>query len=700
MDTDLSTEGVGDAQPVSEADEAVLVACKQLDAGVLGRQPRFNVIKKNEDMYNGFNPPALKGRSNIPFDTIVMRGYMDTLMSLVDERTSIKYERSREQDKRAADKITAVFDCEMSPQRGAWDYKIMDAKKLAAMSGRGFLKLFMTSSPKFETDLEVCDHYDMVTEPLGGGYLDRHLYKFQMNIFRSREDLMTGVKQSFYDKAQVRKLIMRQTTPDVFKTNLDIYKNKNNRFLAFGIDIEANAYVGQRLYRLVEGVINYKGKWMYILFNYETKLWIRYEPLEDVFSWAKDYPGRGPWVSFATHRDAFIFWNQAPADDVRPIAYTMKKMVNLTVDNLEKRNWDMKIYDPKKITDPTQLLYRQDAIVKATLKTGERLDSAIMQLQTPDTTQVSVNMVTFLDNFLGLKTGITSGAQGDSAEQTVGVSYLNMQNVSKRIKLENKMFRQALLDLGIMFDYGLYDHLREPYAIKLIGLKGVDWEETVTREDVSREFQTMVISGDEKDEKDVIAAQKKEAMFARIQSDPILAAQVNKSWYARENLKDGGIPEEQIKVALDVNNDGDEEVLSVAAQRIEDIREGKSPDLYYGATSGFMQKILNFAREHKDGLKDSVYMKLLKYAQDHKEIATQNMARLAISLIAQKGISAINAAGGAKPPVPGANMLPPPGGAPAPTPGGPTPPQPVPAPSAPGTAAPGVPAAPAAPVAA
>src|SRR3990167_7423219 len=165
----------------SLADRVTEAACKMLEDGARARQHRFEFIKKNEDMYFGVNPPALMGRSNIPFDQVVMGGFVDTLLANTREEVSLKFGPTREQDKMAADKITAVWERESGADKGAWSDKFMDTNFMASLAGVGFNKLYIESAPKFRTDLETCDHYDMVAEPQGGADIDKHLYKMQMN---------------------------------------------------------------------------------------------------------------------------------------------------------------------------------------------------------------------------------------------------------------------------------------------------------------------------------------------------------------------------------------------------------------------------------------------------------------------------------------------------------------------------------------
>lgn len=630
MDEETTTQNEGDLMTG--------VMCKQLETGLQARQPRFDKIQKNEDMYNGYNPPALKGRSNINFDSVVMGGFVDSLLSSIDEAVVVKFGRNREQDKRAADKMQAVWDRESSPQKAAWDDKVLDSKKLASLSGRGFFKLFCTSVPKFATDLTTPDHYDMVTEPQGGADLDNHLFKFQMNIFRTKEDLLQGVHDGYYDKVQVAKLIQKYANPDLFKINTDTFKNKNARYKAFGIDIEMQSYVGQNLYRLVEGVVNYKGKWWYSVFSYETKTWIRREPLENVFSWAKEYPGRGPWTSWATHRDPFIFWSKAPADDIRPVAYTMKKSVNLMIDNLEKRNWDMKAYNPKVFTDPSALLYKQDGIARANLPAGGDIRTSIMQFQTPDTVGVTINVIEWLNSFIASKTGITPEASGQAKTDKVGITFSNIQQTAKRMKLTNKMFKKSLSDLAVMFDYGVWDNLRGDYAVKILGPNGVEWEEVVTRQDTDRDFSIHVKAGDEDEARDILSAQKKEASMQNIIKDPDIRRNFNPKWLSRAIMDMGGWSEEEQRVAMDVNNDANSDILARAAQAIDDCLNGKTPKVYRGATDGFIQKILDYIYNHD--VSEEEFNKLTDYAKAHVPIAKENMMRMAKSAVASQGLTA------------------------------------------------------------
>lgn len=627
------------------ADECLPIVIKQYDTSDRFQKPIFDRIQKNEDMLSGKSQPALKGRNNVPLDTVIVGGFQDTLLSGMDEPVNVKFKKTREQDLKASNKITAVWDREKAPSRGNFDAYILDAKNFASVSGRGFLKIWVESKPKFRANMYCCDHFDMRVEPMGGPDLDRHLYKGETNIFRSTWEVQELATEGTYNEAQVRTLRAKYTAED-FKKNQDTYKHKMMRYAALGLDIEVNDFVGEPLFNLTEWVFLHKNKWYYMVFDYRAKTWVRFDELINVFSHAEEYEGRGPWTSFATHRHPKMFWSKAILDDVRPIAYTMKKILNLSLDNLQKRNWDMKAYDPAVFKDPTQLLYKEDGLARATLERGKSIQSGIFQFTTPDTTAITVNLNQYLDQFLSTKTGISNELQSKGQDTTNGIYFGNIQQSQNRIGLKNKMFYQAMTAVGAIFDYGCYKHLSGKYAVKVLGPNGVEWEEEITKKELEADFAIEITGGNDEERQNAVLLTRKNASLTEIQANPALAARLNPNWLLRERLSAGGYDDEAIRVALDTQNDGDEEILSEAAEAIYEIIEGKDPKINRGATTGYVQKILDYCYD-TNGLSEDLFARLLSFANVHIEIARRNTIRRAASVIAQQGgnVMDMNAAG-------------------------------------------------------
>ena len=86
----------------------------------------------------------------------------------------------------------------------------------------------------------------------------------------------------------------------------------------------------------------------------------------------------------------------------------------------------------------------------------------------------------------------------------------------------------------------------------------------------------------------------------------------------------------------------DKRSMAKAAEAIQLILRGKQPELWYGATVSFMQKIVDFATDQRSTLKDK-YDVLLDYAMAHKDIVAQNVERKAVEqsrMMAQQEMNA------------------------------------------------------------
>lgn len=595
------------------ADRAIGPICKMLQTGILGRQPRYEMIRKNEDMYNGNTPPALRGRSNVPFDCVVMQGFIDALLSETDEPVDIQYGPAQQKGLKASKRLTALIKEESGPNKGDWDPTIQDSKFLGSLSGRFWLKFVSDNVPDFNTKLYVPDHYDMVTEPKGGANLDHHLFKFEMNIFRTKSHIRDDMKQGFYDAKQCAKLFGSAATPEEKKDD-DDYKNKLDRFAAFNTDIEQVSYVGQPLFNMCEGVVSINHRWFYIFFHQQSQTWIRFCDLKDAFPWAERFSGRGGWISAAPYRHPFIFNTKAPADNIRGIAYTMKKILNLTIDNLEKNVWNMQAYDPRIFTDPEKLLYKQDNLVRATLRQGQKISDGIFQFKTEDNTQITVNLVQALDGLLGKKLGLPIDSQGEApASMPVGVNVSNIAQMSKRMKLANRQFSKMIYDLGGMFDWAAYKYVREPIAVKLIGIEGADWDETFTKDDAEQDFNVIVRGGIDDQAISEAMAGKREKFFANIlQPQSPVAGSVNKEIAVRMQGRDAKISEDDLDLLLDTQNASDADTLADAAQAIDDCINKRPYRLYRDANISFIKKIVDYARRHYQVIPTDQYNKLTK----------------------------------------------------------------------------------------
>ena len=85
----------------------IQIATKQIDTCLNFRQPRLDVIEKYLKMYAGKVERQLKGRSNVPLP--ILSGYVDTLMSKIDDMPIIQFEQTEEADYKVAKKVSKVY---------------------------------------------------------------------------------------------------------------------------------------------------------------------------------------------------------------------------------------------------------------------------------------------------------------------------------------------------------------------------------------------------------------------------------------------------------------------------------------------------------------------------------------------------------------------------------------------------------------
>jgi len=603
----------------------VRIACKQIDACETFKQPRYKDFKKIEDIYLNKNPKQLKNRFNLPLP--ILSGFVDTLKSKIDDAPIINYKPSEEADYKAAKKVQAVWDREKSDDLGMWEFIDRQVKTLAIFQGRGTYKIYTDNINGFKSHLEFVDMYDFIFEPQGGVKLDNHIFTGQSNIFKTKYELMQGMKDGYYDRASVRNLVLTYSedakmTKEVKTTNNDKY----NRFRALGLDPVTNNYVGDVVVNLNEHIMRYNGVNYYLLFDKATLNCIRCEKLVDMIG-----DDRTPYVSWATHEDPGNFMSKAAVDDIYPIADGMKTIFNQAMDNIQKRNWGQRAYDRTMFPNPKELEWKPDGLVSVNTQ-GKALSSGVYTFETPDNTQVTVNMIEWLDNLLGNKSGITASAQGASDKDTkVGVYYGDMQQVADRLGLYNKSYKEAWAQLGKRFVGGCKDNLTEPYAIKIIGDNGVEWDELKNNE--ITEFDIDVSGGGVEIQLNEIKRVKQAEAISSIIKNPELFMKINPNWIIEKILSGADYDEEEIKRAVDNQNQGNQELMSEAAESIQEILKGKMPELNRGATTGFVQKIKDFAIDKLDNEKDiEKYEMMMNYAMAHLPIVQENMKKRAIAM--------------------------------------------------------------------
>jgi hypothetical protein len=393
----------------TEADKITLQCVEEKKSGLQYKQGRIEAWQDTEDQYYGKVKKSLKSRFNVPLP--IMSGFVDTLHSKVDDPPNLNFESDKESEYMAAQKAESLYKSDSTDDDNDWDSVDLAGKKTAILYGRTIGMFYAESKPSYKANFIDVDVYDFDCDPTGGNDLEKHRFMNRDCIFKDKESLLEGVADGLYDAGQVKKLLTNSAEDGSKLKNTDnLYMNKANRFYALNLDNHTYNYAGQSLYRFIEACTTWKGERYYALFNPETQVWIRCQPLKEVFK-----SNLWPFLSWATHPDPWNFWSKAPADDIRPIAEVIRVLTNQELDNRQKKNWGQRAYDPEMFPNPAELEWRPDGLVAVKSGTAKVMEigRGLYQFETPEL-QGTIDLVQYLDDMIGRKSGITNDVQGES----------------------------------------------------------------------------------------------------------------------------------------------------------------------------------------------------------------------------------------------------------------------------------------------
>lgn len=610
------------------AEEAVKVATLQLMASTDFKKPRIARLTKYWELYDGKTTKKLRQLFNVAIP--VFPGMIDTLNAEYDTPIQLKFQEGDAADYFKVQKVNGAFQMEVmnTAQNSKWDSKLRMLRKHAIMNGIGIPKYTAESDPEYRSTLDVVNLKNFHFQPRGGLYLENHLFAGEEDIELTQEDLIRGAKSGYYDKAQVQKLISTCSRNDYLPEGGQGFAEKLSRFKPLGLDPDNNSYVGQAVYKCAQFILEIDGTRYFLVFHPWSKTWLRFERWREQCS-SELYP----WEPFVTHEDDENLLSKSYADDLYPAADAIVALFNQDLTNREKQNNGARAYDKDMFPDVRKLdeaMYRPDALVPADTKGGtRRISEGIYHF---DVGQLAgtVDLISFITDNLGKSTGANDLAQGSVSDvsKKASVTFAEQKSVSKRLSWGAAPYQAMMAGLGKRYINGLKDHMPAKMAIKLMGENGWDWDQ-ITRLDLNttKDIDVLIQSTDQQaQESEMKMARRKEAL-ADIGADPLLAPQVSPKWRAEELLRSvGGYDDVEIATALDVKTSNDKKSLAKAAEAIQLILQGKKPELWFGATIAFMQKITDYASDKRSTLGPK-FDALIEYAMAHKEIVAQNLER-------------------------------------------------------------------------
>ena len=598
-----------------DKDKIAKLLYTQLGECIKYKQPRLDEIKKNYAAYYNKVGLAPEGYKNLPIP--VMSGYVQTLLAKIDDPVRVSFEPIKTADYLGAKRVSSLW--EVDKKKANYDQIDRWVKKNAIFSGIGAYKVWSDNIDEYQHHLEPINFEDLLFQPRGGGDLNLHSYKGQYNLKKSKSDLEKGAEDGVYDKGQINELVSKVPDQDGRIVNNDSFEDfDEERQVIRGLDPMPAGAEGDLIYNFCEGVTRYKGKDYYAVIESSTGTWIRLDELKKVFKSEKS-----PFVAWLIDEDAKDFVCKSLADDIRPLHEMIRIAINDMYNNVAKRNYGQRAFDPTMFKNAVLLKFRRDGLIPVDTQNGNKqIASGIHEFVTPNTTKETLEIVNYLDNFFGTKTGITPDTQGNSEEDKVGIYYGNLQQAADRLGLINKSYKKAHEQLAERYICGIRDTMTNKISVRIIGKSDVEY---ITKNDANPDYDIIIESSSNAERLKEIGEKRKSETLSAIVSNPALLAELNPRKTVEELLTGGEYDEQDIKEFMDKDFYGNKETLSKADSAVQMIKENKDPEVYKQANQIFCQR---FAEGIEDGdLKEEQMTVALQYFQLHWQFAMQNAVR-------------------------------------------------------------------------
>lgn len=604
----------------SNAKEIASEAARLRLESIRFKEKRSSEIKRFLGLYNNNQPPVLPGFFSIPLPTVP--GFIDSLLSKTDEPISVAFSPVTEADYSRAKLMTAAFNFDHAQsEESDWDAADRQERKGAIFSGIGVAQVFAESDPEYKSIVRPVEFEDFIFDPVGSSSLETHTYQGRDGIWRSKRQMQGDL----YAQDAVNQIFQQLGDVKSREDDYEVYEHKKDRYISLSLNPYDYSRSAVHMVQFVEmGLVWKDGERYYVFFEPRSMIPVRCEKWSDVFE-------SGLWdkTSWATHEDSKNFLSKTALHDIVPVADAMQIAFNLTMDNVRRRNMPQKLFRAGDLVDPNQLRnYMPDSLVEISATAMQRaLPDIVRNIDVPDTTAITENLISFMDGYIGQKTGITPSAQGVGQEKQATILVNNLKQVADRLGLYNKYYTRAQRQKVLRWAWGQYEHMPKERVLRTIGASGsVEWM-TLFKKDAKPEFDIIIKSKNAEEANDTGAKQEKMNTLMSIKGDPMLSQIINPKKMAEELFKVGNFEDEEIADFLDKDAYSNKDILSQAAQACEEILGGKEPSIpmNFEANMAFLLKINNFIKKLRSNkAKPEIIAKLNDYFNTHVQIVQRN----------------------------------------------------------------------------
>jgi len=500
--------------------------------------------------------------------------------------------------------------------------KDIAGKMQCLLYGRGIYSYYSDSiDGEYKAHLENVDVYDFLIDPSAGGLdVENANYMGRYGVKKNAYELKQGVKNNSYLKYEVANLLESKGNAG-FSSQEETNKQSRRRdqnVWTTQVDIQ-----GEDNYVFWEWYTTHEGKRYYMLLTENGGCAIKVEELTTIFPATKQHPlGAFPFWTYAYVPNLTEFWTPSAFDKVREVIMAQQVSINQSLDNSEQINKPMKIVSVGMIEDIARLKYRKDGIVP--VKGEFDVNKAVQILQTPQIT-APITMFNLLEGIRERSSGVTSGANGQSNEDKVGIYEGNQANAADRFGLFNKSYSFGYTRFGMLHDEGMRCHLTKKVAIQILGPNGIE-EENISKSDIYRKNEDMGISVESSNAELALSENdKKNKLSFLVQEVQNQTINPKKATEMRASIV--GFSEDEIKQLMDTSDFADSVIVSEADRDIEALLDGKKIRTNRMATTAYKQRFVDFMLDNEDDMSDMQKERLFMYMETLEPVIITNMMR-------------------------------------------------------------------------
>lgn len=592
------------------ADKIAFQALEEINRARLHKQSKVGNWTLNESMYYGQKNKS-EDRINVALGQ--MQEFVHTLLSKIDNPLVFKYTKRKNSQLKRVQYLNALK--EIDAELGFWDLKDIVGKKQVIIYGRAIYAYYANSESGYKSNLEPVDVYDFLIDPSVSGIdLETAMFMGRWGVVKTEVDLKAGVKAKIYHSQQVKDLLDAGSNSDTLNQE---ETNKKNR--AYSTDTKTQKETSESgKWKFWEWTTTYEGVRYYILID-NSGNWIRCEKLKDMFT-----SNMWPFWTYAAFPDLTEFWTPSYCDYVRETLMAQEVSINQMLANAEAINNPQKIVRVEDIEDISKVIkYKKNGIIP--VKKGVDIERAIQFVKVPSI-NTPIQVFEILQDIKDRTSGVGAQEAGVADERgKVGIYEGNQAAAADRFGLLNKSYSFGYKRFAKLYEWGVKDHLNKKVAVDILGPEGVEVK-NINRRDIYKrgdEFGCLVEASDA----EITNSFKNQASKLQFLGSQVQNIMVNKQKIFEISAKIAGLTANEIRELLDVENYGNEEIMSEADRDIEALLSKEIIEPNEQANNAYKQKMVNYIREHKEDINDEQFELISLYIDSLEPVIMRNEAR-------------------------------------------------------------------------